>query len=721
MGGRLGRSWRRAVRRSRHLQAHAIGAAHGLGRLTGRGEPRRPTDVDDVLGRSGGQVAALATTPAPHVFPAAWRWSGVIWWVVTGVVTVVVVATTPTTLPFMARVVLAAGLDTIPGLAVSRLLVRRSFPSVRRPWWRWLDGLRCFFVYGYVATFVLMAQWVLDQPRSSIEWGTTRTVAIAFGAAATVLWGLVVRDTVRHGLGRRDRIDLIIDGLLGLVVVAGPVAAVVESVAPLSSADVLHVLAVLRPLDAGFGVAAGTFWCAALLQLLRTTAGLRARVVDIADIVGVVVGLGAPTVVLVGPAVARHTGQLWLTVPLLFLAMVLPGMVCMVITVMARVSDVGRRGTGVGLVVLLVVSVADAWCQLLMLLGHDRLPVAPVIGVAVVNFGLFLVVPLFERRRAFEGLGRLGPDDQLRRWDVAPTVVGVGAVALAVEAVVAGRDDTVMAVLAPAALGVLVLVGVVRHHASLGEARRLHVRIQRMTDELSHQARMDALTGLWNRRVLVERFPQIVRACEANGTTVSVVMLDLDHFKRFNDRHGHVAGDQLLRVVAHSMLRVLRRGDLAARYGGEEFCLVLPATDAAEAVALLGRLRTQTPSVGVAGGDPAGGWRRRSDGRSPGRGDRTPPPDLVAMELAVVHGGVRGARGADPTGEGQVPAPLVGPAVVAAAEAVVDASVTFSAGVAEWQRGEDFDEVVQRADDACYAAKAAGRDRVVVAGAPASA
>ncbi len=113
---------------------------------------------------------------------------------------------------------------------------------------------------------------------------------------------------------------------------------------------------------------------------------------------------------------------------------------------------------------------------------------------------------------------------------------------------------------------------------------RLTSQQRRLAGDLRSAAHTDALTGLGNRRDLDRRLARL-----APGD--SVVICDLDHFKALNDRHGHVAGDRVLADFG-TLLRVgLRDGDYAARYGGEEFALVLPATTAAQAAAVVDRLR----------------------------------------------------------------------------------------------------------------------------------
>jgi diguanylate cyclase (GGDEF)-like protein len=122
---------------------------------------------------------------------------------------------------------------------------------------------------------------------------------------------------------------------------------------------------------------------------------------------------------------------------------------------------------------------------------------------------------------------------------------------------------------------------------------------------LDRMAREDGLTGVTNRRALDEGLVIELARARRTGLPLTAVMLDLDHFKRFNDRRGHAAGDALLRNAAQGWRRQLRPTDLLARYGGEEFTLVLPSCDADAACQLIERLRPvvperQTFSAGVA-------------------------------------------------------------------------------------------------------------------------
>jgi diguanylate cyclase (GGDEF)-like protein len=117
--------------------------------------------------------------------------------------------------------------------------------------------------------------------------------------------------------------------------------------------------------------------------------------------------------------------------------------------------------------------------------------------------------------------------------------------------------------------------------------------------------RTDPLTGIANRRGLDENLPVEMSRGKRNGKTLTVAMLDLDFFKRYNSRRGHTGGDSLLRTAAQAWRKQLRPTDTLVRYGGEEFTLVLPSCDAEQACQLIDRLRPllpdgQTFSAGVA-------------------------------------------------------------------------------------------------------------------------
>ncbi|MDR0184678.1 sensor domain-containing diguanylate cyclase [Lysobacter arvi] len=106
----------------------------------------------------------------------------------------------------------------------------------------------------------------------------------------------------------------------------------------------------------------------------------------------------------------------------------------------------------------------------------------------------------------------------------------------------------------------------------------------RLRESLRHQAVRDPLTGLFNRRYLEESLAREIARCQRRAQPLAVLMLDVDHFKSFNDRHGHAMGDAALSAFARMLKTRCRPEDIACRYGGEEFTLILPETDLATAL-----------------------------------------------------------------------------------------------------------------------------------------
>lgn len=136
------------------------------------------------------------------------------------------------------------------------------------------------------------------------------------------------------------------------------------------------------------------------------------------------------------------------------------------------------------------------------------------------------------------------------------------------------------------------------HPAELVARLRLHLKIKRLQDELldknqtlSRHSMTDSVTGLRSRRYVTELLAIEFLRARRYRHPLSVLMADLDHFKRVNDRFGHPAGDAVLRGVASLLLAGLRGTDVAGRYGGEEFLVVLPQTDLPGAALLAERWR----------------------------------------------------------------------------------------------------------------------------------
>lgn len=181
-------------------------------------------------------------------------------------------------------------------------------------------------------------------------------------------------------------------------------------------------------------------------------------------------------------------------------------------------------------------------------------------------------------------------------------------------------------------------------NAAMEELRRdlEHVRREAMTD---------GLTGLANRKAFDSEFDRIFQDAEKNKQGFTLLMLDIDHFKSFNDNFGHQVGDQVLRLVARTLKDSIKGKDFAARYGGEEFAIILPDTDLTGAVIVGNALRKAVASKDVI---------NRSTGKVLGR-------------------------------------------------------ITMSVGVAEYVADKTLEDLIERADAALYTAKHNGRNQVAAA------
>lgn len=116
-------------------------------------------------------------------------------------------------------------------------------------------------------------------------------------------------------------------------------------------------------------------------------------------------------------------------------------------------------------------------------------------------------------------------------------------------------------------------------------------RLEVQTELLAKLAAFDDLTGAYNRRSMFHHLEAELSRSRRYKRSVSLLMLDIDHFKRVNDEHGHIVGDDALRWLVHTMQSELRAMDFVCRYGGEEFCTILPETDHAGAARAGERLR----------------------------------------------------------------------------------------------------------------------------------
>jgi diguanylate cyclase (GGDEF)-like protein/PAS domain S-box-containing protein len=129
-----------------------------------------------------------------------------------------------------------------------------------------------------------------------------------------------------------------------------------------------------------------------------------------------------------------------------------------------------------------------------------------------------------------------------------------------------------------------------------------------LEEKLSRLALTDGLTGLANRRAFDEALEREWKRTAREGSQISLLLLDVDHFKPFNDRYGHQVGDDCLRAVAIAVREAVRGTDIAARYGGEEIAVILPSTNSVGAVAAAEKVRTAVEALQITHeGNPEGG------------------------------------------------------------------------------------------------------------------
>jgi diguanylate cyclase len=183
----------------------------------------------------------------------------------------------------------------------------------------------------------------------------------------------------------------------------------------------------------------------------------------------------------------------------------------------------------------------------------------------------------------------------------------------------------------------------------LKDSREEIRELQENLEVVRTESLTDPLTTLANRKFFADSFQRLLKEAETKAQPLSLILTDIDHFKKFNDTYGHLTGDQVLRLVAVSMKHNVKGQDVAARYGGEEFAVLLPRTPLAQAITVADHIRRAVQSKELI---------RRSTGETLGR-------------------------------------------------------VTISLGVAEWRKGDNSATMLERADACLYAAKAAGRNRVI--------
>jgi diguanylate cyclase len=123
--------------------------------------------------------------------------------------------------------------------------------------------------------------------------------------------------------------------------------------------------------------------------------------------------------------------------------------------------------------------------------------------------------------------------------------------------------------------------------------------LRKLVEDVSREAMTDALTGIGNRKQFDQRLKQLIADALEQGGDLSLLMLDIDHFKTFNDTWGHQFGDEVLRLVARTLIEGIKGRDQAARYGGEEFGILLPGTRLVDAAKLAEHLRENIATKAV--------------------------------------------------------------------------------------------------------------------------
>jgi diguanylate cyclase (GGDEF)-like protein len=172
----------------------------------------------------------------------------------------------------------------------------------------------------------------------------------------------------------------------------------------------------------------------------------------------------------------------------------------------------------------------------------------------------------------------------------------------------------------------------------------LQERLLESQDALRHHATHDHLTGVWNRRMTLEKLSSELARASREGRPVAIAIGDLDHFKEVNDTHGHATGDAVLQAAAKRLQSVLRSYDALGRLGGEEFLLLLPGCGSAEALEIAERARAAVASGEIA--SPAGTIRMTISLGIAHRsaGEATEAVALVAAADAALYRAKAGGR-----------------------------------------------------------------------------
>ncbi|MFH2051986.1 MAG: diguanylate cyclase [bacterium] len=179
---------------------------------------------------------------------------------------------------------------------------------------------------------------------------------------------------------------------------------------------------------------------------------------------------------------------------------------------------------------------------------------------------------------------------------------------------------------------------------TLGEAIKLSLYNLRLQTKLREQANHDPLTGLFNRRYLVDSLDRELHLAQRQGTALGLVVLDLDHFKDFNDSYGHEAGDLLLQKVGDTLQSAVRQSDIVCRYGGEEFVLVMPESPGADTCRRVDELRLLVRNLTIRHEDRLLGSVTVSAGVAVAPDDGLTARELFAAADAALYTAKNGGR-----------------------------------------------------------------------------
>jgi diguanylate cyclase (GGDEF)-like protein len=186
--------------------------------------------------------------------------------------------------------------------------------------------------------------------------------------------------------------------------------------------------------------------------------------------------------------------------------------------------------------------------------------------------------------------------------------------------------------------------GEMSFHTTFAAQVGLSVANIRLREALQTQSTKDPLTGLYNRRYLQEALEREIRRAIRAEQGLGILMVDLDHFKRFNDTYGHEAGDAVLREAASFLVRSVRAEDFVCRYGGEEFVVVLPTADLHAAEMRAQRIREKIRELAVTHNGHSLGMITASIGVAALPGHGTNEKDLLEVADAALYRAKREGR-----------------------------------------------------------------------------